>query len=183
MNNSNPIYFTNRRNAKAPSKNLNLQNVLQNLLEKQQKFRTTIIPKTTDQALYLERLREAAKPPSVKMEEERIRKEKEQADLVKAAQVSPIDKLIAEFRAEREERLPPTSELEDKLRIASKTNPITKNLNRLFDLKREGSKKNVDKLLKLSRVDINKLIDDAIRQKKGIDDDFLRTLDQYAQTK
>ena len=194
MENKKPIYFTRKGMSckcslpKPPKTKLKKEiktennieinkpmDLIQKLISKQKKFQTSVVPKTTEQASYLQRLQEKAKPPSVKMEEERLRKQAQNIQVE-----NPIDKLIAEMRAEREQKTSPTKDLEDILKNASSVNPLAKNLNLLLDKKKGSSKKNLETIMKLSSPEIDRLIQDAVDKNKDIDQGFLRALYDYS---
>ena len=109
------------------------------------------------------------------MEEERLRKQAQNIQVE-----NPIDKLIAEMRAEREQKTSPTKDLEDILKNASSVNPLAKNLNLLLDKKKGSSKKNLETIMKLSSPEIDRLIQDAVDKNKDIDQGFLRALYDYS---
>ena len=200
-----------------------LPELRQLFIKQQERIKPRDIPKTSEERAYRELIKEAVKPPSVKMAEAEMKKMAEEArkaqmekrerqmeDIATMARMFPassaeqkamLEKFLSEMGTRSEASAPPsyaslltpaeklrnlTPEedlLETELTNASTKQPLSKNLNNLFNTPRSKTTTGLKVLNKLSADGLRRALKNADDNGRVLDDDFKRAIRQLIKTK
>jgi hypothetical protein len=177
--------------------------IMKQYLLGQERVKPRAVPKTTEEALYRQRIQEKLKPPSVKMFEEEARKAKEEARKAEEARketrmeeiitgLKAIPEKLGEAKIEGEKPpsyeslltpaekrrgfTPEETDIETNLLNASRTQPLSKNLNNLFNTPRSKTTTGIKLVNKLSADGLRRALKNADDNGRVLDAEFKRTI-------